>query len=73
MEYDDSKQLCFPSKLVEKMQVGISGLNCLPQISLAGCHLATRKKSEACEVGGSSRLSQGKGPVQVIFFDSNKI
>jgi len=43
MEYDDSK-VFFLSKLVEKMQVDIPFLSSLPQISLTGCHLGTRKK-----------------------------
>ncbi|PKU35677.1 hypothetical protein llap_14019 [Limosa lapponica baueri] len=42
-------------------------------ISLTGCRQATRQKRKACEVRESSRLRQAKGPVQVIFCDSNKI
>lgn len=73
MEYDYSKQLFFPSKLAEKMQVDISVLISLPQISLTGCHLATGKKYEVCKTWESNCLWQAKGLVQVGFFASNKI
>lgn len=73
MDYDDSKELFFLSEPAKKMQVDISVLSSLPQISLTGCYQATRKKHDACEVWESSLIWQAKGPAQVIFSDSNKI
>lgn len=56
MDYDDSKELFFLSEPAKKMQVDISVLSSLPQISLTGCYQATRKKHDACEVCESSLI-----------------